>query len=200
MPYRNVVKNDLPETYYHIYARGHYKNDIFRDDEDYRVFLNMTKRCFYPKNDSDKYNRFCVNLTGAIELNAYCLMSNHFHLLCFQIEPTAMATLMRSVLTSYSRYFNKKYGLSGALFETTYKASIISDDTYLVHISRYIHINPKKWRSYEYSSLPYYIDRNPPEWLRPDKIMDLFSGPNEYLKFIADYETQKIALKETKSN
>ena len=200
MPCKNVVKNDLPETYYHIYARGHYKNSIFRDDEDYRVFLNMIKRCFCPKNGYDKYNRFYVSLTELIELNAYCLMPNHFHLLCFQIEPTTMATLMRSVLTSYSHYFNKKYDLSGALFETTYKASVIDEEAYLAHISRYIHINPKDWRGYKYSSLPYYIDREPPEWLHPSRIMNQFAGPGDYLRFVADYETQKIALAEMKSN
>ena len=69
-------------------------------------------------------------------------MPNHIHLLVYQHQPQAMAQFMRSVLTSYSRYFNKRYKRSGSLFESRYKASLISDDAYLEHISRYIHLNP----------------------------------------------------------
>ena len=101
-------------------------------------------------------------------------------------------------MTSYSRYFNKKYDLSGALFETTYKASIVTLDNYLIHISRYIHINPKNWRTYNYSSLPFYLGQKPPAWLQPKRITGLFSSSNEYEIFLADYEDYKDALDEIK--
>jgi len=174
MPSRNVVKIDIPNTFYHVYARGHGRKAIHRDDEDYRVFLNLLKRYLNIEVVNDSSGRPYANLHGKIELTCYCLMPNHFHLLLYQINEHMMPQLMRGVMTSYSRYFNKKYDLSGALFETTYKASMITLDKYLVHISRYIHINPKDWRTYKYSSLPYYLGQHPPEWLQPERVIELF--------------------------
>ncbi len=198
MPSRNVIKKDVSNTFYHIYARGHGKKAIYLDDEDYRVFLNLLKRylSFEAKNDS--CGRPYVHLYKEIELNCYCLMANHFHMLVYQIEEGAMSRLMRGLMTSYSRYFNKKYDSSGALFETTYKASMIMSERYLTHISRYIHINPKDWQRYDYSSLPYFLGRISPEWLSPARILDQFSSAKEYKEFISDYEDYKDMLDEIK--
>jgi putative transposase len=142
MPSRNVAKIDIPESYYHIYARGHSRQVIFRDDEDHRVFLNVFKRHLFKDEVTDNLGRPYVHLRGQIELLCYCLMPNHFHLLVYQAEQGAMQRLMRSVMTTYSRYFNKKYDSSGSLFESRYKGSRISSVPYLMHISRYIHVNP----------------------------------------------------------
>jgi len=198
MPSRNVVKADIPNTYYHVYARGHGRMAVFRDDEDYRVFLNLIKRYLNIKVECDSYGIPYTNLHGRIELTCYCFMPTHFHLLLYQKNEHAMPRLMRGIMASYSRYFNKKYELSGALFETTYKASMIKADKYLMHISRYIHINPKNWRTYKYSSLPYYMGQRPPEWIKPKRILELFYSPEEYEIFIADYEDYKDMLDEIK--
>jgi putative transposase len=96
-------------------------------------------------------------------------------------------------MTSYSRYFNKKYELSGALFESRYKASRISSDPYLMHISRYIHLNPTDWMAYPYSSIHAYFIR-PPEWLEPGRIIDLFSSLPAYANFLNDYVDYKKSL------
>jgi putative transposase len=98
---------------------------------------------------------------------------------------------MHSVMTSYSRYFNTKYNRTGSLFESRYKASMITSESYLEHISRYIHMNPKRWRNYEYSSLPYYLQQDEVSWVRPKRITDMFSGPAAYLEFLTDYVEQK---------
>jgi putative transposase len=198
MPSRNVVKADIPNTFYHVYARGHGKMEIYQDDNDYRVFLNLIKRYLNIEITIDPTGQPYNNLHDKIELTCYCLMPNHFHMLLFQINERAMSRLMRGIMTSYSRYFNNKYKLSGAVFETTYKASIISSDKYLMHISRYIHINPKNWSIYKYSSLPYYREKYPPEWMQPKRIIDLFSSPDEYETFLADYEDYKNMLAEIK--
>jgi len=198
MPSRNVVKIDIPNTFYHVYARGHGRISIYRDNEDYRVFLNLIKRYLNNKVENDPDGIPYTNLHGKIELTCYCLMPTHFHLLLYQINEHAMSRLMRGIMTSYSRYFNTKYELSGALFETTYKASIIMLDKYLMHISRYIHINPKGWRTYAYSSLSYYLGQQPPEWLQPKRIIEQFSNSDEYENFLADYEDYKEMLDEIK--
>lgn len=198
MPSRNVIKVDVEQSYYHVYARGHGRQKIFQDDKDYRVFLNLLKRHLSVNEVADKYGKPYAHLRGQIELLCYSLMDNHFHLLLYQNEKGAMAKLMRSVMTSYSTYFNKKYDSSGSLFESRYKASRISSDSYLMHISRYIHLNPKDWRAYPYSSISAYFGIGHTEWLQPDKIIDLFGTLPIYADFLDDYEGYKESLDEIK--
>ncbi|MFZ1301103.1 MAG: transposase [Candidatus Microsaccharimonas sp.] len=124
----------------------------------------------------------------------YCLMPNHFHLLVYQVNDHAMQRLMRGVMTAYSRYFNKKYRRSGSLFESRYKASRISGDYYLMHITRYIHLNPSDWRHYPYSSLQYYLQTSDADWLQEGRILDLFSSREKYSEFVEDYESVKESL------
>ncbi|HZJ34663.1 MAG TPA: transposase [Candidatus Angelobacter sp.] len=198
MPSRNVIKIDIEQSYYHVYARGHGRQKIFRDDEDYRVFLNLFKRHLSIKEVTDKYNKPYAHLRGQVELLCYCLIESHFHLLLYQNEKGAMSRLMHGVMTSYSHYFNKKYDSSGALFESRYKASRISFDRYLMHISRYIHLNPVDWRAYPYSSIGAYFGIGRPEWLQPDRIIELFGSLPIYADFLDDFEEYKESLDEIK--
>lgn len=198
MPSRNVTKIDVPESYYHIYARGASKRVIFLEKSDYLYFEKLLARYLSKKPATSKEGVQYPHLAGRIELLSYCLMENHFHLLVYQIEAGAMTKLMRSLMTSYSRYFNLKYRQSGSLFESRYKASKIDEQSYLEHISRYIHLNPRSWRKYQYSSLRYYRDNNPPEWLMPQKIMTMFNSPESYMNFVADYEENRQMLSELK--
>lgn len=104
-----------------------------------------------------------------------------------------MSKLMRGVMTSYSMYFNRKYKSSGALFESRYKASRISNDSYLMHISRYILLNPKDWMAYPYSSIhSYYL--GPPQWLDPQPVIELFGSLPKYADFLNDYADYKESL------
>lgn len=185
------MKQDAPDSFQHVYARGHSKHKIFIDEQDYLTFLNLLQRYLSAEEAHDPYGVPYPNFYNKLELLAYCLMPNHFHLLIYQRQPRAMAQFMQSVLTSYSRYFNKKYRRTGSLFESRYKASMISDDSYLEHISRYIHLNPREWRDYEYSSLPYYLQRDEVSWIRPKRIIESFSTPEEYLEFVGNYVEQK---------
>lgn len=194
MPRRNVIKQDAPDSFQHVYARGHSKHKIFIDEQDYITFLVLLQRYLSAEEARDRYGVPYPNFYNKLELLAYCLMPNHFHLLIYQRQPKAMAQFMQSVLTSYSRYFNKKYKRSGSLFESRYKASMISDESYLEHISRYIHLNPRHWRDYEYSSLPYYLQRDEVTWVRPKRILDMFNTPEDYLEFMENYVEQKKVL------
>lgn len=198
MPSRNILKIDIPNTYYHVYARGNSKMAIYLDQEDYGVFLNLFKRYLSKKPNEDAYGQQYPHLYGKLELLAYCLMPNHFHLLLYQDQEGSMAQLMRGIMTSYSRYFNKKHHRTGPLFESRYKASMITDDIYLQHISRYIHLNPKNWQSYAYSSLPFYLDPQKADWIKPARILGLFDSPKDYHAFVCDYEAHKLALDDIK--
>ncbi len=194
MPSRNVLKEDAPEQYYHVYARGNSKGKVFLDTQDYEQFIHLLKRYLSAQEARDPYGISYPNFYNKLELIAFCLMPNHFHMLVYQHQQAAMPNFMRSLLTSYSRYFNKKYQRSGSLFESRYKASRISDEAYLEHISRYIHLNPRQWRSHEYSSLKYYLQQNEETWIRPKRSLELFASTEQYLHFIEDYSGHKQML------
>lgn len=198
MPSRNVQKPDVADSYYHVYARGASKQPIFLEPADYDYFISLFSRYLSSKPKQDKLGINYPHLYGRIELLSYCLMSNHFHLLIYQYEQGSMSQLMRSIMTSYSRYFNFKYKRTGSLYEDTYKASLINADSYLTHISRYIHLNPRYWQRYRYSSIRNYIDNRDDEWLLKDKVMEQFLGADDYRMFLEDYTEQKTILDELK--
>jgi putative transposase len=194
MPRKNVLRSNAADSFYHVYARGHSKHKIFLHEDDYLFFLSLLERYLSSEEATNSVGIPYPNFYKKVELNAFCLMPNHFHLLIYQHHSGALSSFMSSVMTSYSRYFNAKYRRSGSLFESRFRASIISDEAYLEHISRYIHLNPRQWRDYEYSSLPYYLQRVEVSWLQPDRIKNIFSGPDEYLQFMNDYEENKKLL------
>lgn len=198
MPTKNRIKNYAPQSYYHVYNRGVNKRNIFLDDSDYSVFLNLFKR--YLSDDSpDRFNRIYKNLSDEVKLLAFCLMPTHFHLLIYQEKQTGMTNLLQRVMTSYSIYFNKKYRRVGPLFQDIYKASRISSDGYLQHISRYIHLNPERWRDWKFSSLDFYLGNKQAEWLDQKILLELFEDQNEYLDFVSDYEDHKRSLEAIRS-
>ena len=186
MPSRNIEKIFIPDAYYHVYNRGVNRRKIFLDEEDYAVFLNLLKRYLSKEPVKDKKGREYPWLYNDLELLAYCLMPNHFHLLFFQLEEQAITTLLRGVCTAYTRHFNQKYQRVGHLFQDRFKASLISNDSYLHHISRYIHLNPEEYEMWPFSSLPHYLQIKKAEWVRPERLMDDFP-PDEYRKFLREY-------------
>jgi putative transposase len=194
MPSRNVLKVDVTDSFYHVYARGNSRGKVFPEAEDYEQFIAFLKRYLSAEEAHDQYGVSYPNFYNKIELIAFCLMPNHFHLFVYQHQQGAMTALMRSLLTSYSRYFNKKYHRSGPLFESRFKASLISDDAYLQHITRYIHLNPRQWRTYEWSSLKYFLHHSSETWIRPKRVLVLFNGSEDYLQFIEDYTSHKQML------
>lgn len=194
MPGRNVTKIYSPESYYHVYNRGVAKQPIFIDSKDYKIFISLINRYMNPEADTSKWRHVYPNYADRLELLAYCLMPNHVHFLIYQNDESAMKEFMKSLMTSYGMYFNKRYERVGPVFQNRYRASLINNDSYLDHISRYIHLNPRDWNNYEYSSLKYYRNADPPKWLKPDKVLSLFPSRSQYLEFIKDYEGFKESL------
>jgi hypothetical protein len=192
MPSRNIVKVDVENSYYHIYARGHAGQPIFNDDEDYQTFLDLFSRHLSEYESYDKYGKPYAHLRGEVELLDYQLMDSYFHLLIYQIEEGSMTRLMRSLMTSYSCYYNKRYSVSGSLFESRYKASRLSSDELVKKISRYIHISHSDWRSYPNSSISALFGIGKYDWLQSERLVNLFGSVAiyaDYLDDIKDYET-----------
>lgn len=200
MPRKNSIKRYYENAIYHVYNRGVDKRVVFLDRDDYLVFLHLlktalsddTKRGSTPEFSSRKigwYKR--KNFYGKIDLLAYCLMPNHFHLLLKQIKPTIITEFMRSICVSYGMYFNKKYKRVGSLFQGIFKAIDIEEDNYLLWVSRYIHRNPANFRTYLYSSYADYLNTRHTEWLNTKLILDYFSSStlhksNSYQQFVDD--------------
>lgn len=194
MPGKNTVKQYDVNSYYHVYNRGVNKAPIFIDAQDYGVFMGLLKRYLGTEIAKDDSNREYPNYSESLDLIAFCLMPNHFHMLLFQKENTkAMESFMRSISTAYTRYFNKKYKRVGHLFQGVYKASRISNEPYLLHISRYIHMNPKDYKNWPYSSWPYFTKGWMADWVKQHKVFELFEGGN-YEQFVDDYKQTKAEL------
>lgn len=186
MPQKNSIKIFEPHHHYHIYNRGVAKQKIFGDSSDKEYLLQILER--YLSNNVDKKNLFPRKFTNNIEINAYCLMDNHFHFLFWLTKDVkSIPSFMKSVFTSYTMYFNKKYDRVGPLFQSRYKASHIDNDSYLIHISRYIHLNPMdRYREYRYSSYQTYLGAASPSWLKPERIKSLLAT-NQYEEFVDNY-------------
>ncbi len=196
MPGKNLVRQFSADAYYHVYNRGVDKKTIFVDEDDYKFFSSLFARSAGPKPGIDRYGRECKWLGDEIEVLAFCWMPNHYHLLLFQKDnPKAISELMQGVGTAYTMYYNKKYKRKGTLLESSYKASLITDDDYFAHITRYIHLNPKEYKSWRYSSYPDYANNTViHDWVHPDYILGNFADRKEYSTFVADYQDNKKSL------
>jgi putative transposase len=198
MPTRNTRKIYAAEQIYHIYSRGVAKAPVFLDRQDHQYFIDLFARYLSNTPAQSKARVQYAWYGDRLELLAFCLMKNHVHLLVYQSDEQAMTDFMHSLMTSYSMYFNKKYIRVGPVFQSRYLASNIDKDNYLQHISRYIHLNPKDWQNYPYSSLPYYIHNQSEAWLKPERISEIFESSSIYLNFLKDYESHKQMLDELK--
>lgn len=141
-------KRDRSSTgVYHIMLRGINRGDIFLEDDDKAVFLNILLQ----KKSKGEY-----------ALHAYCLMDNHLHLLIEEKEDD-IARIMKRIGITYVSYFNKKYQRIGPLFQDRYKSEKVENDGYLLTAMRYIHNNPvaaglvKNQGAYKWSSYNEYL-------------------------------------------
>lgn len=117
----------LPENYYHLYNRGNDRNLIFHRPANYRFFLGLLRKHL---------------ANAAAELIAYCLMPNHYHLVVYLAREIDFSNTLRAFTTAYVRSFNNWYGRVGYLYQGTTKAKLVQEEEYLIHLCRYVHLNP----------------------------------------------------------
>jgi len=214
--------------FYHVYNRGVEKRDIFMDNKDYFRFIHD----LYEFNDQKHVVNLHFRLSSFLDssgcqidyrsptsivpvvgrkrnllVNILCfvLMPNHFHLVLKQVEENGISLFMQKLGTGYTNYFNLKYKRVGPLFQGRYKAILIDKESYLLQLSRYIHLNPIKliepyWKEkgiknlkkaekfledYRWSSyLDYIGKRNFPSLINKRLIEKYFSNPEDYKTFI----------------
>lgn len=200
-----------PGEYYHVFNRAVNKQVIFHGFGDYARFLFLilyfqapvkglhvgraVKEFVTSFNQSSALTKVDgkeIVKKRTVELVAFCIMSNHFHLLVKELEEGGIAEYMQRVLTAYSKYYNTKYEKSGHVFQGPYGAVHIEDERQLMHLSAYIHRNPReisRWFNnedqYFWSSYQDFIGEN--RWgdlLLPDIIFGNFKDKEQYHKFV----------------
>lgn len=152
--------------YYHIYNRGVEKIDVFRGERDYRRFLKSLAEfnTSEPAYKIDRANRKGLNVDKKpyVEIIAYCLNPNHFHLLLKQVVESGISEFMRKLGTGYTMYFNKKHERVGALFQGKFKSVYVKDNNHLLYLSAYINCNSEihgiaKAEKYKWCSFGEYL-------------------------------------------
>jgi putative transposase len=227
------MSRELIETgeLYHIYNRGVEKRDVFLDDGDHLRFIHH----LYHLNTQNKpphLSSVLTNLSDAnkevgpprftrraqsrdplVDIIAYVLMPNHYHLLLSQRVDRGISQFMQRLGTGYTMFFNEKYERSGALFQGKYKYKKISTDRHFLYIPHYIHMNPipllhdarmkqggptslfDKLVEYRWSSLRDYIGiRNFPSVITPTRIIDSYGGIHAYSDDLRSFVETKRKL------
>ncbi|OED41606.1 hypothetical protein AB833_09570 [Chromatiales bacterium (ex Bugula neritina AB1)] len=182
-------------AYYHVMNRGRGRQNVFHGSKYYEVFLLCLEQ---------------ANKRFGVEINAYCLMGNHYHLLIHTPRGN-LGRAMRHVNGVYTQYYNRMKKTDGPLFRGRYKAINIEVSSYLLEVSRYIHRNPvetkkplvERLEEYQWSSYPAYRNHiDTPEWLNKETVFgELGSGQptRSYARYVdhgVDEETERFYSKD----
>ncbi len=164
--------------YYHLYNRGINRQPIFFDDDNWAYFLKRLRHYCTPDR---------------IDIVAYCLMPNHYHLLVHLKCDDLSTKIMHPLAISYTKAVNRQQGRTGPLFEGPFKAKQVDKDRYLTHLSRYIHLNPvfaglanhpARWI---FSSCRDYIGLRNGTLPSPGAVLSQFPSPQAYAEFVESY-------------
>lgn len=188
-----------PGEIYHICTRGVENRKIYRNDKDFHRFTKLMLHCL----DKKQKTSFSFALRskqefmptkeseGLVDVLCYCLMSNHIHLLLKQNFKNGISRYMQKLLNSYAKFFNMSEQRVGSLFANPFKAVLVDSDEQLLHVSRYIHLNPYKAHmsnnvfDYKWSSLDEYSSTSNQN-ICHNKLIGSILNKNEYKKFVND--------------
>ena len=182
----NVMRNDplVNGEVYHVYNKSIAGYKIFNNDPEFLRMINVI--CYYQREKPGlKFSDFIRSADvknhhfplrkwesgdreKLVEIIAYCLMPTHLHLILKQLKENGISTFMRKILDSYTRYFNTKHERKGPLWEGKFQNLLVETDEYLLHLTRYIHLNP---------TTAYLVDK-PEDWLSSSYREYLFSTDN----------------------
>lgn len=158
---------EYPGALYHVITRGNQRQRIFRDDRDRQKYLEILSN---------------LKTQFSFRIPAYVLMPNHVHLLV-ESGDIPLSRMMQRLGSGYTQYFNRRHKQVGHLFQGRYRAILCDKDSYLLELTRYLHLNPlraqlvKDPREYKWSSYGGYIGKTQdPKWLDSTEVLEQFSG------------------------
>lgn len=195
MPSKHRKKVYTAGGWYHLFNRGTNRQTIFHSNKDYLFYRQCLYEYLTPKRSQIKnlqskgyseetldrklrYLSELKNYSQEIKLVAFTLMPNHIHLQVRQKERYSIVSFIRSLHTRYAIYHSKKHGTIGPLFQGRYKATHRQDDSFILKVSKYIHLNPRDIGqdpfNYRWSSLRYYKAQKTPSWIDTETIIKKF--------------------------
>lgn len=204
--FRKVVLAE--DQFYHVFNRAIDRQTIFSTKWECKRALETLK--FYrfadlpfklsqllnlPESDRQK---IIINLNQnnkkLVEIIAFCLMPNHFHFLLKQLKENGISKFVANFTNSYTKYFNTKHERRGHLFEGLFKAVLVENNEQLLHLSRYIHLNPvssfiikpDSLEKYDWSSLQEYLNISKENLCSKEIVLNNFPSIEEYKKFITN--------------
>lgn len=194
------------EQIYHIYNRGIDHKSVFTTRWEFQRAINTLS--FYRfaslpfrfsqllKLPHDDRIQILDDLkkenNKLVEIICFCLMPNHFHFMLKQLQDGGVRKFISNFTNSYTKYFNTKYERTGHLFEGLFKAVLVETDEQLIHLSRYIHLNPvasfiiklEDLESYAWSSFLEYLDLTQDQFCQKEIIINQFPTTTSYKKFV----------------
>lgn len=198
--------------YYHVYSRGVDKRSIFTARPHYIRFLASMRNILLTGSATEKAKRnqslaLKKSTNATVSVLCYCLMPNHYHLLLQQITENGISIFMHKLNTSYTMYFNMNHRRKGRLFESTFHARHIESDMLLLHVSRYIHLNPllahlvKVLEDYKWSSYNAYIAQDVDTLCNKQQILSYWKNESvtQYRSFVQDQIEYARLLKESEN-
>jgi len=219
MPGREVPL--VTDQFYHVLNRGVGSQLIFLNKRDYQrawdsvfYYQNQKPALSYShflrlpiKQRTEFLERLQTQSKFLVKIITLCFLPNHFHLLLKQVRDNGISLFMANLANSYTRYFNTKNERTGHLFQGKFKAVMIETNEQLLHVSRYIHLNPyssylvknlNQLNAYSYSSLPEYLGISPTNFFQKEIILDQFKSISAYKKFIFDQADYQRDLEQIK--
>ncbi len=164
--------------YYHLYNRGVNREPIFFNEENWEYFIKRLRRYCRPE---------------LIDIVAYCLMPNHYHILVYLNDDNLSTKIMQPFTVSYTKAVNRQQSRVGPIFQGAFKAKLIDKIEYLLHLSRYIHLNPvfagltDNPANWTFSSYKDYVGLRNGTLAKPQIVLSQFPSRQAYAKFVLAY-------------
>ncbi len=202
---QTILAND---QIYHVYNRGVEKRVIFGNKREFGRAFNTLKYYRFA-NLPLKFSKFLVQTkenqlilskgfqnkeNEMVKIIAFCLMPNHFHLILKQLKDNGVQKFISNFTNSYTKYFNTKHERVGALVQGIFKAVRVETDEQLIHLSRYIHLNPvssfiiqeQDIENYPWSSYREYLNLEKDDFCAKEYILEHFKSIPAYRRFVLD--------------
>jgi len=176
------LRIEYPDAIYHVISRGIRKDNIYYENKDKDKFL------YKLKETKEKYN---------LKIFSYCLMENHYHLL-IRTPKSNLTKAMHYLNASYTNWFKSKHEIVGPIFQGRYKSILVEDESYLLTLSSYIHLNPLRagmveyLKDYKYNSYNEYINKTENNLVDKNLLLSKFEDIERFKEFIYEwYEHNK---------